>query len=121
MEKRNKQSITPILLSSHQVNDDMVNFWVQRIIDYCKNIKKPLTEVKICVKGISFRKGVKSLYRSRNLSLVKLLKEKGLKVYVHDDLYTRDEIEQMNLSFATPDMVDIIFDPFTLELTHEKI
>ena len=121
MEKRNKQSITPMLLSSHQVNDDMVNFWVQRIIDYCKNIKKPLTEVKICVKGISFRKGVKSLYRSRNLALVKLLKEKGLNVYVHDDLYTRDEVEQMNLSFATPDMVDIIFDPFTLELTYQKI
>ena len=121
MEKRNKQDITLMLLSSHRVNDGMIDFWVQRIIAYCKNVKKPLKEVKICIKGISFRKGVKSLYRSRNLALVKLLKENGLNVYVYDDLFTRDEIEQMNLSFSTPDMVDVVFDPFTFELTNQEI
>jgi UDP-N-acetyl-D-mannosaminuronic acid dehydrogenase len=121
MEKRNKQDITLMLLSSHRVNDGMIDFWVQRIIAYCKNVKKPLNEVKICIKGISFRKGVKSLYRSRNLALVKLLKENGLNVYVYDDLFTRDEIEQMNLSFSTPDMVDVVFDPFTFELTNQEI
>ena len=121
MEKRNKQDSILMLLSSHRVNDRMVDFWAQRIIDYCKNIEKPLTQVKICIKGISFRKGVKSVYRSRNLALVKLLKEKGLNVYVYDNLLTRDEIEQMKLSFSTPDMVDVVFDPFTFELTNQEI
>ena len=72
-------------------------------------------------KGISFRKGVKSIYRSRNLSLVKLLKSKGYNVYVYDDLFTKEEIEKMNLSFSTPDTVDIVFDPYALELTNQEI
>ena len=118
MERRDKQDTTLLLHSSYRVNDKMVDFWVQRILVHCKNVKKPLEQVKICVKGITFRKGVKSLYRSRNLALVKQLKEKGLNVCVYDDLFTRDEIEQMNLSFASPDKVDVVFDPFTLELTN---
>jgi len=121
MENRNKQDITTMLHSSHCVNDGMIDFWAQRIIDYCKNIEKPLMQVKICIKGISFRKGVKSVYRSRNLALAKLLKEKGLKVYVYDDLFTRDEIEKMNLTFSTPDIVDVVFDSFSLELTNQEI
>jgi UDP-N-acetyl-D-mannosaminuronic acid dehydrogenase len=121
MEKRSKQDATQLLLSSHCVNDEMIDIWAQRIIACCKNVKKPLSEVKICIKGISYRKGVKSLYRSRNLALVKLLKKNGLNVYVHDDLFTPDEIKQMNLSYSAPDMVDVIFDPFTLELKNQEI
>jgi len=120
MERRNKKDTSLLLQLSHRINDEMVDFWVQRIITYCKNIKKPLKQVKICVKGITFRKGVKSLYRSRNLALVKLLKEKGLDVYIYDDLFTYNEIEQMNLKFASPDKVDVIFNPFTLKLTKVK-
>jgi UDP-N-acetyl-D-mannosaminuronic acid dehydrogenase len=121
MEKRNKQDLTQILLASYCVNDGMVDFWVQRIIAFCKNIKKPLKQVKICIKGISFRKGVKSTYKSRNLALVERLQERGFNVYVYDDLYSRKEIERMNLSFSTPDKVDVVFNPFTFELTNQKI
>ena len=42
----------------------------------------PLSEVKICIRGITFREGVKELYHSRNLALVWLLMSKGLDVYV---------------------------------------
>jgi UDP-N-acetyl-D-mannosaminuronic acid dehydrogenase len=121
MEKRNKQDLTQMLLSSYCVNDSMVDFWVQRIIAFCKKLKKPLKQVKICIKGISFREGVKSTYKSRNLALVKRLKEKGFKVYVYDELYSRKEIEQMTLSFSTPGEVDVVFNPFTFELTNKKI
>jgi len=120
MEKRKKPDFTIMLQSSHGVNDGMIDYWIQRIIVYCKEVKKPLPHVKICIKGISFRKGVKSVHKSRNLALARLLKEKGLNVYVYDELFTRDEIEQMNLSFSTPDMVDVVFDPFTLELMSQE-
>lgn len=40
---------------------------------------------------------------------------------LYDDLFTRDEIEKMNLSFDSPDKVDVVFDPFTLELTNQEV
>lgn len=121
MERRNREDFTLLLRSSDRVNDEMVSFWVQRILDYCKNVNRPLEKVKICVKGITFRRGVKSLYRSRNLKLVQLLKDKNLDVYVYDELFTRKEIEKMNLSFSLPVNADVIFDSFTLELTNPNI
>jgi hypothetical protein len=39
---------------------------------------------------------------------------KGLKVYVYDDLFTRDEIEEMDLEFIEPKDADIVFDSFNL-------
>jgi len=80
----------------------------------CLQFDKSLKEVKICVKGIAYRKGVKELINSINLALVKLLMKKGLKVYVYDDLFTRDEIEEMDLEFIEPKDADIVFDSFDL-------
>ncbi len=121
MQKRQKDDHTVVLRASHHVNEDMVDFLAQRIIRYCKNLNKPLKEVRICVTGITFRKGVKSLYKSRNLALVKHLKKLGLKVYVYDELYTKKEIEQMKLSFSTPDKTDVIFNPFTLHIAEGNV
>jgi len=69
-------------------------------------VKKPLNEVKICVKGITFRSGVKELYHSRNLTLAKLLVEKGLDVYVYDELFTEGEILDMGLRCIEPSGLD---------------
>jgi UDP-N-acetyl-D-mannosaminuronic acid dehydrogenase len=77
-------------------------------------INKPLNEIKICVNGITFREGVKELYHSRNLALAKLLSEKGLNVYVYDELFSREEIEQMGLRYLDPEKADLIFDSFKL-------
>lgn len=55
----------------------MFEFWAERIVKECMKIDKPINEVKICLQEIMFRKGVKSLYNSRNLALVKhLIKKK---------------------------------------------
>ncbi len=37
----------------------------------CMKIDKPLSRVKICIKGITFRAGVKEFYHSRNLALAR--------------------------------------------------
>jgi len=75
-----------------------------------------LESVKICVQGISFREGVKSLYYNRNLELLRLLDEKRLDVYAYDSLIGQDEIEDLNLKFIQPDEADIVFDSFNLEI-----
>lgn len=112
MERLEKFSHSRLLRASREVNDEMTNYWAEKIIAGCMRVKKPLNEVKICVKGITFRSGVKELYHSRNLTLAKLLVEKGLDVYVYDELFTEGEILDMGLRFIEPDCADLVFDCF---------
>ena len=81
-----------------------------------RKIGKPLNEIKICIKGITFREGVKELYHSRNLALAKLLMEKGLNVFVYDELFSNAEVEKLGLKYRKPEDVDIIFDAFELKI-----
>jgi len=116
MNMKKKPNFSQLLRTSYKINDEMIEFWAQHIIAECMKIKKPLNTVKICVKGITYRDGVKSLYYSKNLALVKLLQKKGLDVYINDSLFTKQEIEKIGLKPGSPDDADIVFDPFTLKI-----
>ena len=114
MERREKFSHSRLLRVSREVNDEMINYWAEKIILGCMKLEKPLNEVKICVKGITFRSGVKELYHSRNLALAKFLMENGLDVYVYDELFAEEEILVMGLRFIEPVEADLVFDSFKL-------
>ena len=114
MEKKEKFSYAKLLRTARETNDEMVNYWAERIVLECLKVNKPLSEVKICIKGITFRKGVKELYRSRNLALAKLLAEKGLDVGVWDELFTPEEVEELGLKWREPKEADVVFDCFEL-------
>ena len=114
MEKREKFSYARLLRTSREVNDEMVNYWAEKIVLECMRINKPLNEVKICVKGITFRAGVKELYHSRNLALAKLLSEKRLNAFVYDELFSKEEVEEMDLRHLDPEKADLVFDSFKL-------
>jgi len=116
MEKRGKHINTVLLRSSYMVNEEMPKFWAEKIVMECMKIQKQLNAVKICVTGVTFRKGVNSLTNSKNLELVKLLMKKGLNVSVYDELLSEKDIEQLGLKFGRPEDAEIVFDPFTLEL-----
>jgi len=115
MEKREHFSDCRLLRTSREVNDEMILYWAERIIRECMKIKKPLSCVKICIKGITYRAGVKEFYHSRNLALARLLAEKGLDVYVADPLLKRDEVICKGLRYIEPEQSDLIFDPFELK------
>jgi UDP-N-acetyl-D-mannosaminuronic acid dehydrogenase len=114
MEKREKFSYCELLRTARKINDEMVNYWIEKIILAILKVNKPITEVKICLKGITFRRGVKELNNSRNLTLAKLLMEKGLNVGVWDELFTREEVERLGLRWREPEKADIVFDCFEL-------
>ena len=116
MKKRDREDKAILMKTSTSVNDDMIEYWSDKIVEKSKLLDKPLESVKICVSGISFRKGVKSLYYSRNLELIKNLYEKGLDVYAFDPLVSKDEIEKLYLRFIQPDEADVVFDSFNLEI-----
>ena len=114
MEKREHFSYCRMLRSGRETNDDMIEYWAERILAQCLKIDKPLSSIKICIKGITFRAGVKEFYHSRNLALAKLLGTKGLDVYAYDPLLTREEVEGRGLRFIKPEESDLVFDPFDL-------
>lgn len=47
--------------------------------------------------------------------------EMGLDVYVYDEMFTQDEIKQMNLKYANPHDADIVFDSFQLKFEKTDI
>lgn len=116
MEKRDKFGYARGLRTLREVNDEMIVYWAEKIVFECLKINKPLNEVKICVKGITFRESVKELYNSRNLALAQLLSEKGLNVYVYDELFSRDEVVELGLRWIMPKDADLVFDCFGLKM-----
>jgi len=114
MEKREKFGFAELQRTSRMLNDEMIGYWAERIVQECMKVDKPLSEVKICIRGITYREGVKGLYHSRNLSLARLLTKKGLQVGVYDELLSKEEIEDLGLAYRDPEEADLVFDCFGL-------
>ncbi|MDD4651481.1 MAG: nucleotide sugar dehydrogenase [Methanothrix sp.] len=114
MEKREHFGNCSLLRASREINDEMICYWAERIIQECLKINKPLSSIKICIKGITFRAGVKEFYHSRNLGLARLLMEKGLDTYVYDPLLSESDVRAKGLRYIDPKMADLLFDPFRL-------
>ncbi|MCX6671894.1 MAG: nucleotide sugar dehydrogenase [Euryarchaeota archaeon] len=123
MEQRGKHKNAILLQSSYVVNEEMPEFWANKIVMECMKIHKPLNSVKICVTGITFRKGVKSLINSKNLELVRFLMKKGLSITVSDELLSQKDVEHLGLPYGRAEDAEVVFDPFTLNIetqTKEK-
>ena len=115
MEKNEAFGCCRMLRTSREVNDEMILYWAERILLMCMKVDKPLSKVKICIKGITFRADVKEFYHSRNLALARHLVKKGLDVYVSDPLLSEKEVKDKGLRYIKPEESDLIFDPFELK------
>ncbi|MDI6811094.1 MAG: nucleotide sugar dehydrogenase [archaeon] len=114
MEREGKFGHVRLLRTSREINDEMVEYWSEKIVLECMKVNKPLNVIRICVKGITFREGVKELYNSRDLVLAKRLLEKGLDVYVYDELFSEEEVKELGSRFSKPEDADVVFDCFRL-------
>lgn len=117
MEGKGKYSYTSLLKASRALNDEMLYYWMNKVLLSCLEINKPLGLIKICINGITFRKGVKSTHYSRNLALATLLKNKGLDVYAFDELLSKKEIEDLGLKYLEPESADLVFNSFDLKIS----
>jgi len=114
MERGGRSGYIRLLRISREINDEMIEYWSEKIVLAGMKINKPLNRVKVCIKGITFREGVKQLYESRNLALARRLKEKGLDVYVYDCMLTKEEIRELGMRYLEPEKADVMFDCFAL-------
>ena len=119
MEKRENFSYSRLLRTGREINDEMIDYWAGKILLECMKINKPLSKVKICIKGITFRSGVKEFYHSRNLALAKLLVEKGLDTYVFDPILSENDVLAKGLRYIKPNEADLVFNPFELKFETE--
>ncbi|MEE9585589.1 MAG: nucleotide sugar dehydrogenase, partial [Nitrososphaerales archaeon] len=117
MTKRGEYGYARLLRTSREINDGMISYWSEKILLESLKLDKPLAQVKICVKGITYRKGVRELHHSRNLALAKLMLDKGLDVYVYDEDLTRKQVENLGLKWIGLKDADIIFDTYSLKTT----
>ncbi len=117
MERREEFSKARLLRTAREINDEMLKYWSEKIILKSLEIDKPLKDIKICIKGITFREGVKEIYHSRNLAIAEYLRKKGFDVGVYDELFTAKEIEEMGLKWLKPEEADLILDCFNLSIT----
>jgi UDP-N-acetyl-D-mannosaminuronic acid dehydrogenase len=114
MEEKERFDYVRLLRSSREINDQMVEYWAERIVLEALKVDKPLGQVRICVAGITFRTGVKEFYHSRNLALARRLGEKGLDVYAFDPLLAEKEVRDLGLRWLRPEEADLVFDTFRL-------
>jgi UDP-N-acetyl-D-mannosaminuronic acid dehydrogenase len=117
MEQRGSNNHTRLLRTSREVNDEMIRFWASKIIQKCLQLNKPLSQIKICINGITYRQGVKETYHSRNLALARLLIDKGLDAYANDLLLTKEDIKELGIPWLSPEDADIIFDSFKPQIS----
>lgn len=99
---------TPLLQTARAVNDGMVDYWMEKIRADLK-AKGKLKE-SVCVKGITYRPGVKELYHSRALTLAQKLKAQGFQVFAWDPLLSRKEIEALGLRYKKPEECAYVFE-----------
>jgi UDP-N-acetyl-D-mannosaminuronic acid dehydrogenase len=97
MEKREKFDSCRLLRTSREINDEMIEYWASKIILECLKIDRPFKDIRICLKGINYRDGVKGLYHSRNLALARMLSNKGLNISFCDEMFSSLEIESLGL------------------------
>jgi UDP-N-acetyl-D-mannosaminuronic acid dehydrogenase len=120
MEKRELFGHARLIRAAREQNEEMIGYWAQKIILQCLQINKPLQDVRICLQGITYREGVKGLYHSRNLALARLLQEKGLSVFVCDELFSGAEIRSLGLKTLNPEDADVVFDCFYLNFGRKE-
>jgi UDP-N-acetyl-D-mannosaminuronic acid dehydrogenase len=119
MEKEEKFDHIRLLRTAREINDGMIERWAEKIVLEALKIDKPLKDVKICIKGLTYRQGVKEFYHSRNLALAQLLSKKGLNAYAWDELMSKMEVEGKGIAWIDPKDADLTFDCFSLKLEHQ--
>ncbi|VVC03405.1 UDP-N-acetyl-D-mannosamine dehydrogenase [Candidatus Bilamarchaeum dharawalense] len=110
--QKNKEG-TPLIQLSRKINDGMVKYWIETIKNDLKKLKKQ--NVTICINGLTYRPGVKELYHSRSLELVKQLKALGFDVYAWDSLLSKEEIESLGIKYKKPEECEYVFGEFLIK------
>ena len=92
---------TRLIETGREINLDMPNHVVKRVIQALNKINKCLMNKKICLLGLSYRGDVKEYRYSPTLDVIRELKNYKPNIVLHDPLFTEKELR---------DIIDIKFE-----------
>ncbi|MBI2079578.1 nucleotide sugar dehydrogenase [Candidatus Micrarchaeota archaeon] len=108
-DAKGKKTHVKTIRAAREVNDEMVLYWKDGIITELKRSGVRLNKLRICIYGLTYRKGVKELYHTRSIPLITELQKEGLNVFGFDDLLSKGEVEGLGLRFSRPEDCDFVF------------
>ncbi|HID26250.1 MAG TPA: nucleotide sugar dehydrogenase [Methanosarcinales archaeon] len=88
---------TSLLELARKINDGMARYTLEKIKSL---LNGGLFEKNILVLGLTYRGGVKETRKSPGVSLVKLLKESGARVFAYDPLLSLEEVEEFGAKYV---------------------
>jgi nucleotide sugar dehydrogenase len=92
-----------LLEESVRINDNLPKHSVEIIKKYCGSLEGK----KIAVLGIAFKGNVKEDRFSPTYEIIKILREEGAEVFIHDPFYTKEELKaKTGLEFINTDKLD---------------
>lgn len=83
-----------IMNSARDVNEGIVDFIVEKIINSIRKKGKINENVKVQVLGITFKENVNDTRNSKVIDIIKRLEEKNIQVYVEDKHVDMNEVEK---------------------------
>ncbi len=81
------------IVSGRKVNTDMPQHVVEKIKEELLNINRDLEKSKIVLLGLAYRGNVKEHRYSPTIDIIKNLQNTNANVWLHDPLYTKEELE----------------------------
>ena len=105
---------TDLIATARRINDDMAHYAAGRLASVLGSI-----EGTTClVLGLAYRAGVKEARHSSTFGLVNALSALGAEIFVHDPLYSADEIAAYGLTPAPP--LPLACDAIVVQAWHEQ-
>lgn len=104
-----------IAKKARKINDDMPKFTVGILKKEFGSLKKK----NVLVLGLAYRGNVKETFMSPSIALIKHLKKAGAYVFLHDPLFSKEEIEAFGATVADPKNMELI-DAVILATNHRE-
>lgn len=97
-----------LLKTAREINEAMPLHIVYMIIKALNEIGKPIRDSRILILGLTYRSGVKELYNSPALTIIKELKDMKAQVYAYDPLISEDETYKIGAHPWRNEPVDVV-------------
>ena len=110
---KKKKTGSNLILSGRKVNNNFPIF-LSQYINSCITKKN-----KILILGLTFKENVSDLRNTKVIDLIKSLKKKGHKVFVHDTCAYENDVKKMNLNITSLSKKDK-YDTIILAVAHDN-
>ena len=86
--------VPQVILAGRRVNDSMGSYIAEKLVGLLEKVGKNPKRSRVAVLGLSFKENVSDLRNSRVVDIIATLRERGIRVVVHDPFANATEVEE---------------------------